>query len=299
MVIAVNGWMNSPVGFELHNGVVTDVHPFAALFNDNLWHELVHMYVAGYVVAGFVVASVYAWAWLRGRHDRYHRTALVVALSIAALATPVQLLVGDWAARTVAERQPTKLAALEGLGRTTRGAAIHLLGLYEEKTGKVKYGIGIPRGLSLLAFHDPDARVRGLDAVPERDRPPVNVVRFAFQAMVGIGTGLALLGAVYLVTWWRRRRLPGSVWFYRAVVVAAPLSVTALICGWVTTEVGRQPWIVYRVMRTSEAVTGADGIPIGYGALVAVYLALAALTAVMLRRIARRPVEIGEAEGGT
>src|SRR5437763_6866293 len=154
MVIAVNGWMNNPVGFAIKHGAVSHVRPFDALFNDNLWHELVHMYVAGYVVAGFVVAGVYSWAWLRGRRDRYHRTALVVALSVAALATPVQLLVGDWAARTVAERQPTKLAALEGLGRTTKGAAIHFAGVYEGKTGDVKGGIKIPRGLSLLAFHD-------------------------------------------------------------------------------------------------------------------------------------------------
>ena len=299
MVISVNGWMNNPVGFTLRHGTVSHVRPFAALFNDNFWHELVHMYVAGYVVAGFVVAGVYARAWLRGRRDRYHRTALVVALSVAALATPVQLLVGDWAARTVAERQPTKLAALEGLGRTTKGAAIHFAGIYEGKTGDVKGGIKIPRGLSLLAFHDPNARVQGLDAVPRRDRPPVNVVRFSFQTMVAIGTGLALLGFVYLGVWWRKGRLPGSAWFYRAVVVAAPLSVTALICGWVTTEVGRQPWIVYRVMRTSEAVTGAGGIPVGYGFLVAVYVALGAVAAVMLRRIARRPIEIAGAEAGS
>jgi cytochrome d ubiquinol oxidase subunit I len=120
-------------------------------------------------------------------------------------------------------------------------------------------------------------------------------VRFGFQAMVGIGTGLALLGLVYLTVWWRRQRLPGSAWFYRAVLAAAPLSVVALICGWVTTEVGRQPWIAYRVMRTSAAVTGAGGIPLGYGFLVAVYIALGAVALVMLRRLARRPVEIGEA----
>jgi cytochrome d ubiquinol oxidase subunit I len=293
MVIAVNGWMNNPVGFSLESGQVTDVRPFEALFNDNLWHELVHMYLAGYVVAGFVVAGVYAQAWLRGRRDRYHRTALVVALSVAALAAPAQILVGDWAARTVAERQPTKLAALEGLGRTTEGAPIHVGGIYDEDEGEVKGGIEVPKGLSLLSSHDPNARVEGLEAVPREDRPPVNVVRFSFQIMVAIGIGLAFIGVLYLGSWWRRRRLPRSVWFYRAVVTAAPLSVVALICGWVTTEVGRQPWVVYRVMRTSEAVTGADGIPLGYGALVAVYVALAAVALVMLRRLARQPIDTG------
>jgi cytochrome d ubiquinol oxidase subunit I len=296
-VISVNGWMNNPTGFDLANGVVTNVRPLEALFNDNFWHELVHMYLAGYVVAGFVVAGVYAQAWLRGRRDRYHRTALIVALSVAALAAPVQVLVGDWAARTVAERQPTKLAALEGLGRTTDGASIHIGGLYDEQDQEVKGGIEIPKGLSLLSFHDPDAAVQGLDAVPQDDRPPVNVVRYSFQIMVGIGTGLAALAALYLWVWWRRGRLPRSAWFYRAVVMAAPLSVLALICGWVTTEVGRQPWIVYRVMRSSEAVTGAEGIPVGYGFLVAVYLSLGTVALVMLRRLARRPIDTGEAIG--
>jgi cytochrome d ubiquinol oxidase subunit I len=290
-VIAVNGWMNAPTGFSLEDGRVADVRPLEALFNDNLWHELVHMYLAGYVVAGFVVAGVYARAWLRGNRDRYHRTALVVALSVAALAAPAQVLVGDWAARTVAERQPTKLAAFEGLGRTTEGAPIHIGGIYDAKRGEVEGGIEIPKALSLLSAHSPDATVEGLEAVPAADRPPVNVVRFSFQTMVAIGTGLALLGVLYLVVWRRKGRLPRSPWFYRAVVIAAPLSVVALICGWVTTEVGRQPWVVYRVMRTSEAVTGAGGIPFGYAFLVVVYLSLAAVALLLLRRLARQPVE--------
>jgi cytochrome bd ubiquinol oxidase subunit I len=290
-VLGVNGWMNSPSGFRLENGQVSDVQPFAALFNDHLWHELAHMYLAGYVVVGFVVAGVYAKAWLAGKRDRYHRTALVVALSVAALAAPVQVLVGDWAARTVAERQPTKLAAMEGLGHTEEGAPLHLGGIYED--GEVKWGIEIPNGLSLLSFHDPNAKVEGLDAVPPDERPPVNVVRLSFQTMVAIGTALALLGFLYLATWWRKGRLPRSAWFYRAVVAAAPLTLVALICGWITTEVGRQPWIVYEVMRTTEAVTSAEGIPVGYAFLVAVYLSLAAVALLLLRRLARQPVETG------
>jgi cytochrome d ubiquinol oxidase subunit I len=291
MVISVNGWMNHPVGFDLVDGRVTDVRPFEALLNSNLWHELVHMYLAGYVVAGFVVAAVYARAWLRGRRERYHRVALIVALSVAALATPAQLLVGDWAARTVAENQPTKLAALEGLGRTTEGAPLHVLGVYED--GEVKGGIEFPRVLSLLAFHDPDARVQGLEAVPPEDRPPVNIVRLSFQTMVFSGLAMAGLGAVYLAVWWRRRRLPRSAWFYRAVLAAGPLSIVALIAGWVTTEVGRQPWVVYEIMRTEDAVTGADGIPVGFASLVVVYLTLGAVASVLLRRLARRPLEVG------
>jgi cytochrome d ubiquinol oxidase subunit I len=288
MVIAVNGWMNHPTGFRLSGGRVTDVHPFHALFeNPYFWHELVHMYIAGYIVTGFLVAAAYAIGFLRGRWGRYERAALAIPLTIAALASPVQVLVGDWAARSVAVEQPTKLAAIEGLAHTTRGAPEHLLGWYTDD--EVRYGIGIPKLLSLLAYHDPNAVVQGLDAVPRDQQPPVNVVRIAFQTMVGIGTALAALGVLFLFVRVRRKRLPESPWFYRAVAVAGPASFVALIAGWTTTEVGRQPWVVYRVMRTDAAVTHAGGIPVGYATLFAVYVLVALLVVWILRRLAAAP----------
>jgi len=289
MVIAVNAWMNHPSGFRLVRGEAVDIHPVHALFaNSYLWHELVHMYLAGYIVTGFVVAGAYAISRLRGRWSRYERTALVVPLTIAALAAPVQVLVGDWAARDVAESQPTKLAALEGLGRTESGAPLHVLGWYHD--GEVKFGIAVPKMLSVLSFHDPNARVEGLDAVPPAQRPPVNVTRVSFQTMVGIGTLLALLGAIVLYVRVRRRALPEWRWFYYALAAAGPLSVVALICGWIVTEVGRQPWVVYRVMPTSQAVTDAGGIPVGYATLWIVYLAVGAGVLWILRRLARAPL---------
>jgi cytochrome bd ubiquinol oxidase subunit I len=289
MVIAVNGWMNHPGGFSVVGGRVVDVHPWSALFdNPPFWHELVHMYVAGYIVVGFVVGAAYAWGWLRGRRGRYERAALAITLTAAAIASPIQVLVGDWAARQVEQYQPVKLAAMEGLPRTTTGAPLVLLGWF--RNGDVKFGIRIPRLLSLLADHDPNGKVIGLDSVPASERPPVNVVRIAFQTMVGIGTLLAVLGLALLATWWRKRRLPRSRWFYWAVVAAGPLSLVALIAGWVVTEVGRQPWIVYRVMLTKDAVTGAAGIPVGYTALVLVYAGLAIGTWWALRRIAGAPL---------
>jgi cytochrome bd ubiquinol oxidase subunit I len=290
MVIAVNGWMNHPTGFRLEGGKATHVDPFHALFvNPYFWHELVHMYVAGYLVTGFVMAGVYAVARLRGRWGRYERTAFAIPLTVAALAAPIQVLVGDWVARDVAAMQPVKLAALEGLAHTTKGAPEHILGWYEPD-GTIKWGIRIPRLLSTLADHNPNATVQGLDSVPARDRPPVNVVRFAFQTMVGIGTLLALVGVLTLLVRWRRGRLPDSPWFYRAVALCGPLSVVALVAGWVTTEVGRQPWVVYGVMRTSQAVTGAGGIPVGYATLAIVYLGVAIGLAWVLRRLARVPL---------
>jgi cytochrome bd ubiquinol oxidase subunit I len=291
MVISVNAWMNHPGGFRLRAGRVVDVHPWKALFaNDFLWQELIHMYIAAYLVTGFVMAGVYAFARLRGRWTRYERTAIVVPLMIAALAAPIQFLAGDWAARTISRDQPTKLAAIEGLAKTTKGAPLHVLGVYEH--GQVRYGVRIPKALSVLAFHNPGARVQGLDAVRPATRPPVNVVRFSFQTMVGIGTMLAILGIVTMVVRVRRRRLPRPRAFYAAVAAAGPLSVVALVAGWVTTEVGRQPWIVYGVMRTNDAVTGAGVIPVSYAALWALYLAVGAGTAWILRRLACTPIEI-------
>jgi cytochrome d ubiquinol oxidase subunit I len=290
-VISVNAWMNHPSGFRVEARRAVDVKPWEALFgNGYLWPELTHMYLAAFVVAGFAVAAAYSWGWLKGRRGRYERIALAVPLTVATLAVPVQGIAGDWMARSVADDQPTKLAALEGLGATTRGAPIHVLGWYDD--GEIRYGIEIPELLSLLAKHDPDATIRGLDAVAPQDRPPVNVVRVAFQTMVGIGTLLAALSALHLVIWFRRRRFVDARWFHWAVVAAGPASVVALIAGWVVTEVGRQPWIVYGVMRTSAAVTGAAGVPVGYATLVVVYGGLGLAVTWLLRHLAQRPLEL-------
>jgi cytochrome bd ubiquinol oxidase subunit I len=201
-----------------------------------------------------------------------------VTLAFACLAAPVQLVIGDWAGRTVAENQPVKLAAFEGLMETQTGAPFSIGGVVE-----------VPKMLSILAFHDPNAEVQGLETVPPDDRPPVTIVRVAFQTMVGIGSALALLGVVFFVTWLRLRRLPRSRWFYRAVMAAGPLAFVALIAGWITTEVGRQPWIVYNVMRTEQAVTSASGLAVGYAVLILVYAGLAAAVVWLLRRLTRRP----------
>jgi cytochrome d ubiquinol oxidase subunit I len=288
-VIAVNGWMNHPAGFTLSGGRAVDVHPWQALFaNPMFWSEYIHMYFAAFIVCGFSLAGVYAWAYLRGRRGRYERTALAITMAAASVAAPLQVIVGDWAARDVATYQPVKLAAIEGLATTTRGAAEHLLGWYNGHA--IVWGIEIPRLLSSLAFHNPNAVVQGLNIVPLADQPPVNVVRFAFQTMVGIGTLLAFLALVYLYVRFRRRALPG--WLCWAVVAAGPLSVVALIAGWITTEVGRQPWIVYDVMKVNQAVTGANDIPVGYGALVAVYVVVGIIVVAILRRLARVPLKL-------
>lgn len=298
MVIAVNAWMNHPGGFRLVGGKVVHVDPFKALFeNTYLWHELIHMYVTGYVVTGFVLAAAYAFGRLRGQWGRYQRVALTIPLTIAALASIAQGPVGDWAARDVTKTQPIKLAAIEGLSKTTRGASEHILGWYTH--GQVKYGIAIPHLLSVLATHSWNGKVTGLQTVPADQRPAINIVRFAFQTMVGIGTLLGLLALWLFAIWIRRKRLPETAWFYRAVVLAGPASLMALIAGWVVTEVGRQPWVVYHVMPTAAAVTGAHGIPVGYGTLAASYVVVACGLAWVLRRLARAPLRlVDESEAG-
>lgn len=287
MILAVNGWMNDPKGFDVVNNQIVNINPWRALFNDFFWHELAHMYLAGYVVVGFLVASVYAVAWLKGDRSRYVRTAMIIPLTFAALIAPVQVVVGDWAAREVATDQPVKLAAMEGLGTTQAGAPFTLGGLYDKDTNQVEGGVAIPKMLSLLAFHDPNATVEGLDSVPVDDRPgPVNTVRYSFHVMVGIGTLLALLGAWFVFAWWRTRSLPQTKWFYRALAGSGVLAVIALEAGWIVTEVGRQPWIAYNVMRVSDAVTQADGISILLGFGVVVYAGLLAMVIWLLRRLA-------------
>jgi cytochrome d ubiquinol oxidase subunit I len=287
-VVTANAWMQQPRGFDLVDGKVTNVDPWAAMFNPATPPQTVHMILAAFVVAGFLVASVYAVALLRGRRDRYHRLGFLLAFTVAAAVVPVQIGVGDWAAHFVATNQPVKLAAMEGVFRTARGVPLHLGGI--ERDGELRYAIEIPYGLSLLAHWDPHAEIAGLDRVPVADRPPVTVVHWAFQLMVTSGLAMLALAGWFALAWWRRRDLPRSRWFLRAAALAGAAAVLALEAGWVTTEVGRQPWIVWGVMRTSEAVSNAPGLRYGLYLLLAVYTALTVATVYVLRRLARVPV---------
>jgi cytochrome d ubiquinol oxidase subunit I len=281
-VVTANAWMNQPRGFTIVNGVVTRPDPVAAMFNPATPVETTHMILAAYLVAGFGVASVYAFAWLRGRRDRYTRLGFLLPFTFACVFALPQVVVGDWAARFLADKQPVKLAAIEGLEHTQRGAPLHVGGVIE-----------IPKGLSLLAQHDPNAEVIGLDSVPPSDRPPSIPIRVAFQVMVAVGTGLVALSVWYAIAWRRKRDVPKSRLFLYAAVAAGPGAVIALESGWVVTEVGRQPWIVYGIMRTADAVTNAPGIRYGYYAVVLVYTALTVATVYVLRRLARIPREHG------
>jgi cytochrome d ubiquinol oxidase subunit I len=297
-VIAANAWLNNPTGFKLDNGRVVDVDPVGAMFGPSTWPQFVHMVMAAYMVTGYLVASVYAVGMLRGRRDRYHRFGLLIPLTFAAIATPIQLVVGDWIAGAVAENQPIKLAAMEGLWATGRGVPLSIGGLF--LNDRLQWALEIPWGLSLLVTHDPNGQVTGLQSVPPDLRPPVNVVHLAYDTMVGVGSALALLALWFGWSWWRHHRIPRPVWFLRAAAVAGPAAVLAMETGWTTTEVGRQPFIVYKILRTADAVSPAAGIPFGFVAVTAIYAVLTVLTVFVLRRLAHShdvaaPQEVEEA----
>jgi cytochrome d ubiquinol oxidase subunit I len=286
-VVAVNSWMNQPGGFTMSGGEVTDVEPLKVIFNDAVPYEVPHMILAAYLVTGFLVASVYAVGMLRGRRDRYHRLGLLIPLTVASIATPIQFAVGDTAARAIAEDQPVKFAAMECVQETASHVTEYIYGICT--SDGVKGGIGIPGFDSFLVGWSTDTVVTGLDSVPPDDRPPANtMLHWAFDTMVGICTMLIALGLWLAVSWWRKRDIPRSKWFLRAVALSGVASIVALECGWIVTEVGRQPWVVYEIMRTEDAVTGASGVWVTFSIVLLLYTLLGVATAVTLRFMARR-----------
>jgi cytochrome d ubiquinol oxidase subunit I len=288
-VVAANAWMNHPQGFTLKHGKVTDVKPFEVFFNDAFWHESVHMLLAAYLVAGFLVAAVYAAGMLRGRRDRYHRLGFLIPFTIAAVVMPFQWIVGDWAARQVFKQQPVKFAAQELIIDTRRHAPETLGGAIID--GKVQLGLQIPGLASWLADFSTNTKIQGLNSVPKRDRPnreQANIVHLSFQLMVGIASALLALAGWFAFVWWRRRDLPKTKWFLRAAMLAGVASVVAMEAGWVLTEVGRQPWIVDHVLRTEDAVTRADGVWVSLSVVVVLYAAVGTAAVLVLRGMARR-----------
>jgi cytochrome d ubiquinol oxidase subunit I len=297
-VVAANSWMNQPDGFKLaSDGTVTDVAPWDAFFNGAVAYEAPHMILAAYIVTGFLVASVYAVGMLRGRRDRHHRLGLLIPLTIGAIATPIQFVVGDTAARSIAKDQPVKFAGMECVQKTHTHVTEYLGGRCT--SDGVKGGIGIPGFDSWLVGFSTDTKVIGLDSVPPDDRPPANtLLHWAFDAMVGICSALIALGAWLGISWWRKRDIPKTRWFLRATAISGIAAIVALECGWIVTEVGRQPWIVYQVMRTEDAVTDASGVWVSLSVVLLLYAALGTATVLVLRAMARRwrTAEIGEAE---
>ena len=296
-VVAANGWMNQPAGFVLGaDGRVAAVTPLEVIFNRATFYEVPHMLLAGYLVTGFLLASVYAVGLLRGHTDRYVRLGFLIPFVFAAVAAPLQVAVGDVAARGVLVDQPAKFAAME---------LISVGGPHQPETiggilvdGNVVGGIQIPNLASIVAGFSPETVLPGLDSVPIDERPPTAIVHLAWNTMVGIGTALVLLGIWGLIIRLRRRDCANARWFLRAASISGFAAVIALEAGWIVTEVGRQPWVVFKILRTADAVTQAPGVQTTFIAVICLYAGLGVATLLALRGLERRWAAQDESAGG-
>jgi cytochrome d ubiquinol oxidase subunit I len=283
-VVTANAWMNSPTGFRLENGRPVDIDPIAAMLNPSSFQQVLHMTIASYVATGAAVAGIHAWMLLRDRSNQFHRHALAIALSVAGVSALLQPLSGHHSAQVVAEVQPIKLAAMEGQFRTEKCAPLRMGGIPDPATEQTRFALEIPCGLSMLAFNDPNAEVKGLDSVPPADRPPVAIVHIAFQIMVAAGFALAGVGLLTAFLAWRKRGLPDARWLLWLLVAASPLGFIAIEAGWTVTEVGRQPWVVYNILRTADAVTPMPGLIVPFLTFTLLYLFLSVIVIWLLWR---------------
>jgi cytochrome bd ubiquinol oxidase subunit I len=291
-IVSANSWMNTPTGFVIKNGQVTGIDPFQAMFNPSTPYETVHMMLACYVATGFGVAAVYAFGMLRGKRDEYHRKGLLLAMAMGMIAIPLQIVSGDFNARFVYDVQPTKFAAMEGVYHSEKGAPITLGGLADSQTGKVYYALEIPNGLSLLATFDPNAPVKGLaNLEPSTDWPNVELVHFSFDGMVGSGFFALFVACVFWLLYWRSK---GKVSTHRllllGILVTGPLSFLAIEFGWMVTEIGRQPWVIYGYLRTTDAVTTAPWLDYSFFVFTLIYMLLAVTLVWLLLMVARSPL---------
>jgi len=293
-VVIANAWMNAPVGFRLVDGKPVDIDPIAAMLNPASLPQTIHMTLAAYAATGFIVAGIHAYMLRRDPENRFHKAALAIALAVGGVSAILQPLSGDFLAKRVAVTQPVKLAAFEGQFETETSAPLRIGGVPDESARVTRYAIEVPYALSILAHGDPNAVVKGLNDFPADTHPPVAIVHIAFQIMVACGVAMML---VALWGSWRcfrgRRRNQNwldSKWFLRVLVAAAPLGFIAIETGWTVTEVGRQPWIIYGVMRTSEAVTPMPGLIVPFITFTVLYIFLALVTVfLLLRQVAASP----------
>ena len=289
-VVIANAWMNAPTGFDLVGGRAINVDPIAAMANAAAVSQTLHMTLAAYAATGFAVAGIHAFLLLKDPANAFHRRALEIALLVGAPAAVLQPISGDLSARHIAVHQPVKLAAAEAVFRTQSGAPLTLGGWPDVAAGETRFAIEIPYALSLLAFHDPHAVVKGLDAAPREDWPNVPAVHLSFQVMVALGTYLALVSL--WVGWlaWRRRDLAHDRWLMRAIALATPCGFIAVEAGWMVTELGRQPWVIYGILRTADAVTPMPGLVVPFLTFTLLYCFLGVIVVWLLyRQILRSP----------
>ncbi|PRY12270.1 cytochrome bd-I ubiquinol oxidase subunit 1 apoprotein [Pontibacter ummariensis] len=284
LVVSANAWMNSPAGFDIVDGAYVNIDPIAAMFNDAWFTQALHMTIAAFAATGFAVAGVHAYMILKRQNVAFHARAFKIAAIFGAVAALLQPLSGDLSAKDVAERQPAKLAAMEAHFHTQEAAPLIIGGIPDEENKKVDYALEIPGMLSFLVHGNFTGLVEGLDKIPPAYLPPVTVTHFAFQIMVGIGMFLVLVSLLYFGTLWRKQPWLTKRWFLWLFVLASPLGFLAVEAGWVVTEVGRQPWIIYGVMLTADAVTPMPGIAYSFYLFTAIYVSLSLVVIFLLYR---------------
>jgi cytochrome d ubiquinol oxidase subunit I len=284
LVVAANAWMNSPAGFDFVDGQYLNIDPIQAMFNKAWFSQALHMTIAAFVATGFAVAGVHALMIIRGENVLFHSKSFKIAAIFGCAAAILQPLSGDISAKDVAVRQPAKLAAMEAHFKTEKSASLIVGGIPDEEAREVKYAIKLPGFLSFLAHGDFESEVTGLDKIKPENQPPVAITHYAFQIMVGMGMAMMLISMIYFLALWKKRDWLGSKWLLKLFVFATPLGFIAVEAGWTVTEVGRQPWIIYNVMRTADAVTPMPGIAYSFYLFTAVYASLAIFVAFMLYR---------------
>ncbi len=289
-IVSANSWMNSPVGFRIVNGKVVNINPFEAILNPATPYETTHMILASYVATGFAVAAVYAVALLRGHHTDYNRKALLLGLAMGAVAIPLQIFSGDLSARFLETSQPAKYAAMEGLFQTQRGAPLYIGGIADPQTGKVYFALQIPHGESLITHFDLNALSHGLNEIPVQNRPNPLIVHAAFDMMVASGFFILLVGALFWFLYLRRRHeVPTRKWLLWGIVLAGPLAMLAVESGWMVTEEGRQPWVIYGLLRVKDAVTPSHFMNVSFLVFSVIYVVLGTTLVSLLVRLGRTP----------
>ena len=283
-VVTANAWMNTPAGFEIVDGKPVNIDPVAAMLNPAALHQVIHMTIAAYAAVGFAVAAVHAYMLRRDPQNLFHRRAFGIAFALGAVMAVLQPLSGDFLARQVFRYQPIKLAAMEGQFETGRYAPLRIGGLPDEETRTTKYAVEIPAGLSLLVHHCADGEIKGLNDFPRDEWPPVLIVHIAFQIMVACGIVMMLAGLIGGWLAWRKKKFHDQRWFLRLIMLCGPLGFIAIETGWTVTEVGRQPWIVYGIMRTADAVTPMPRLIVPFVAFTVLYIFLSFVVVFLLKR---------------
>ncbi len=283
-VVTANAWMNTPTGFTIEDGKAVNIDPIAAMLNPSSFSQALHMTIAAFLAVGFAVAGIHAYFLRRDPQNEFHRKAFAIALCVGGIFALLQPISGDISAKRLAKHQPIKLAAMEAQWETERGAPLRIGGIPDEEAEVTRYAIEIPKALSFLVHFDLNAEIKGLKDFPPENRPPVAIVHYAFQIMVGCGIVMIIAGILGGWLAWRHKGLPIKSWYLRFVTICTPLGFIAIEAGWTVTEVGRQPWVIYNIMRTADAVTPMPHLIVPFIGFTVLYIFLSIIVVILLRR---------------